>query len=498
MPDVLAIHWERRRLRVIEASIGSSVRVLQGFTIDVPEAPSASWLRDALRKQGVTAKQTIVALPREDAILRQLELPNAPDDELPSLVYFQASTRSTTPLEQLLLDFLPMPQRGGTELKDVLLASVARSALEPIRAALTDAGLDLVALTLSSFALAEFALRLEATQNHAASRRSLVVLADGHRLEVVLVGQQQPLAAHMVRAPLDDNGRPIIAKAAADVSRVLVPAQAWLTDSSIERICIVGDSPEWQAFPRSEALGERWSCSVERFDANSKTTISDLDATRLNSSPASFATALGLVLSRLHPRAPSFDLLHPRQPKPKRDPRKLQLAVGSAAALLVIALGTSIVQLSMMSLETQIEAARKAERDRTAELKKGEPTLAAAKAITEWTKHDINQIRQLSELNELMQGTSRLYVSDYNFSQFSSSGDAMAKLLASGNARDRQDAQLVRQRFVDSQHFRVKPRESNQQSRDPDYSVRFELDTELLSPGKAPAAAAGSTSPKTK
>ena len=90
MPDVLAIHWDKKRLRVVEASIGASVRIVQSFAVEVPELPKSTWLRDALRRQGTTARQVIVCLPRDEAILRQLELPDAPDDELPSLVYFQA------------------------------------------------------------------------------------------------------------------------------------------------------------------------------------------------------------------------------------------------------------------------------------------------------------------------------------------------------------------------------------------------------------------------
>src|SRR5882757_6087674 len=142
MPDILAIHWDKRRLRVVEASIGSTVRVNQSFTLDIPETLKSTWLRDALRQKGTTARQAIVCLAREEAILRQLELPDAPDDELPSLVYFQASTRSTTPLDQLVVDYLPLPRRAGSVQRDVLLATAPKSTVDPIRAALGDAGVE--------------------------------------------------------------------------------------------------------------------------------------------------------------------------------------------------------------------------------------------------------------------------------------------------------------------------------------------------------------------
>jgi hypothetical protein len=86
-----------------------------------------------------------------------------------------------------------------------------------------------------------------------------------------------------------------------------------------------------------------------------------------------------------------------------------------------------------------------------------------------------------------MQGTARLYVSDYNFGQ--SAGEAIAKLQATGNARERADWQELAQRLVDARRYRVKPRELTQISRDSDYPHRFELDTDLVAPGKAPAKA---------
>ena len=278
MPDVLAIHWERKRLRVIEASVGGSLRVSQGFVIDVPELAGPGWLREALRKHGVTAKQAIVSLPREDAILRQLELPDAPDDDLPLLVSFQASTRSTTPLDQLVLDYVLLPRRVGSPQKDVLLASVPRTVVDPLRTTLAEANIELVSLTVGSFALAELVAQAEAALRQPADQRSLLVQQDAQRLEVVLLGQRGPLSSHIVRPPLDETGHPIVAKAAADVARVLVPAQPWLNDGRIDRIWLLGDAHQWPGLDK--ALSDRWGCPVERFDPHVASLLSGLPHTR--------------------------------------------------------------------------------------------------------------------------------------------------------------------------------------------------------------------------
>ena len=496
MPDVLAIHWERKRLRVIEASVGGALRISQGFVIDVPDVAGPAWLREALRKHGVTAKQALVSLPREDAILRQLELPDAPDDDLPLLVSFQASTRSTTPLDQLVLDYVPLPRRVGSLQKDVLLASVPRTVVDPIRTTLAEAGIELTSLTIGSFALAELVAHGEAALRQPEDQRSLLVQHDANRLEVVLLGQRGPLSTHIVRPPLDEAGHPIVAKAAADVARVLVPAQPWLNDGRIDRIWLLGDAHDWQGLDK--ALGDRWNCPVERFDSQIASLLPSLGSSKLPE-PASFAHAIGLALSHCNRQMPAFDLLHPHQPKAQRDPRKLQLAVGSAAALLVIALSAAIIQLTLSSLDSSIAKTKQREGDINLLLKAGQPALDSAKTIGDWTARDVNQLKQIADLDDFMQGTERLYVSDYNFGP--ASGEALAKLSAKGNAKDRIDWQQVRQRLVDAKIYRVTPRELTQSNRDPDYPNRFELDADLIPPPKPTAggkATAGPTDTKGK
>ncbi|MCX7409265.1 MAG: hypothetical protein NTZ32_14390 [Planctomycetales bacterium] len=475
MPDVLAIYWERKRLRVVEASVGPTMRVTQGFTIDVPEVAGPGWLEEAFRKRGVSARQAVVCLPREDAILRQFELPDAPDDDLPLLVSFQASTRSTTPLDQLVLDYVTLPRRSGSAQKDVLLASVPRATTDPIRVALKEANIELTSLTIGGFALAELLVRGEAALRHPADQRSLLVVQDANRLEVALIGNGQLLATHVVRPPLDESGHPVVAKAAADVSRVLVPAQPWLRDGRIDRIWLLGEGAEWSGL--SEFLKSQWNCSVERFDPHVASVLSGLDSSKLPEA-ARYAHAIGLALSHCDRQTPAFDLLHPHQPKPQRDPRKFLYAVGSAAALLVAAMGTSYVQLTLSELESQIDKKRSDEGNLALLLKAGQPSLDAAKTVEDWVVRDINQLQQIADLDKIMDGTERLYVTDYNFGP--ASGDALAKINAKGLAKDRADWPQMAQGLVDAKAYRLKPKEQTQSNRDPDYPNKFELDVELI------------------
>ena len=205
-----------------------------------------------------------------------------------------------------MLDYLPIPRRTGSVQRDVLLATVPRTSVDPIRQALSEAGLDLTTLSISSFSLAELLLRSE-DRGHSLKSR-LVILADGNSLEVVLLGDSQPLFAHVVRPPLDDDGRPMIAKAAADNSRVLVPAQPWLVNSPIERVSILADGPEWDGL--DQAVKDRWSCPVDRFTTQAASRIQDLELSRFNESMAVFAPALGLALGCLDRKSTRLNSSH--------------------------------------------------------------------------------------------------------------------------------------------------------------------------------------------
>ncbi len=490
MSELLALSWDRYRLTGVEVSPGAAgPRIVSAFSVDWPEqAPTATWLRETLRRNGVTARQVALALPREDAVLRLLELPAVSDDELPTLVRFQAAARSAQSLDQLLLDYLPLPLRPGVAQKEVWLATALLTTIDPIRALLSGAGLELVQLTLSSLCLTELIARGEARQSMDGAGASLVVLRDGARMELAVVCQRQLIAAHAVKWS-SVNEIPPVSKMLAEVSRVLVQVQAWLPEGTLQRAWVIGEDPDVGELPA--ALSQRWQCPVQRFDPCRDGDVS-LGSMKPDGASSQYAIAAGLALIQSGYLTPKIDLLHPRQPPPKRDPRKPMLAAAAAAGLLVTALGTGIIQQILQSYDTSIETSRSRESGLKGKLKEGEPDFVAAKSVAEWRSRDINQLQQMSELHQVMNGTERLIIADYKFEP--GVGDVLAKLGGIGLARDRVDAQQLYQRLADLPKFRngIRPKEIKDNSRDSDYVNRFELDIDLVSvsdktsiPGKA-------------
>src|ERR1700722_17213904 len=119
MSEYLALDWDDQQLLGLDAQVASEslhVRKWVRFEWKADARPSehteaaGKQRRAELDRAGIGATHVLISLPREEAIVRLLELPECTDDELPELVRLQAVTRSAVPLDRLLLDFLPLPR----------------------------------------------------------------------------------------------------------------------------------------------------------------------------------------------------------------------------------------------------------------------------------------------------------------------------------------------------------------------------------------------------
>ncbi len=203
-----------------------------------------------------------------------------------------------------------------------------------------------------------------------------------------------------------------------------------------------------------------------------------LGSAKLQGPASDYAIVAGLAFVISKPLTPKIDLLHPRQPPAKRDLKKPYYAAAAAAALLALALVTAVYQQSLASYDSAITKLSAEERKLDSELKKGEPTFVAAKAIDEWQARNINQLKEFAELHQVMNGTERKVVSEYKFNV--SSGNVLAKLGVIGNSRDRNDAEQLAQNLTDLQKYTVRPSSVTNTTRDSVYASHFDLEMELI------------------
>src|SRR5579872_1263904 len=158
MSELLAVEWEHEHLCGVLAHVSPGrVRIARTFVIPKPHASTSGsgplqldWLKPELAKLGIVSGQVLVALPRDEAIVKRLELPEVADGELPVMVRFQAGAKSSVALDELALDFIPLPKRSEVPGREVLMATVSKPTIDEVRMVCETAGLTLSMLGLRS------------------------------------------------------------------------------------------------------------------------------------------------------------------------------------------------------------------------------------------------------------------------------------------------------------------------------------------------------------
>lgn len=483
MPDFLALDWENHQLCGLEGQISAgSVRVKNCFQlkwpddIDPAEQPeqAGEWLGGELRRLGISSTQVLVSLPREDAVVRQLELPAAPNEELPDLVRFQAATKSSSPLDQLLLDFLPLPVRDVEGGRDVLMATISTAMADRMQKLTTAAGLELKSIGISSVATVEFIARLEKRRGDDPGETSLLIARHEQRVELSIVRDRHLLFSHSTLLAGDGtlgHDQSIL----AEISRSLVAMERLHPGIRIARTWVVGTEEENQSL--CEAIRDRLSSRVQTADP-----LTDSDAEysggEIPGSRALYAGPVGMLLSQAGQTVESIDFLNPRKPPVPVQLWKERAKYIGAAVVLIAVVGIGGLVFHVRGLDQQIGIKREQEQRMSLQVKNDQPLVDSAAVIDEWVAGNVNWLDQMQKGNRALPGTDRIYLTEYRFDP--ATGDAIARIHATGKARSRLDVELLNQQLVDRK-FRLHPQPITQSLKDADYQHRFELNFELVS-----------------
>ena len=136
--------------------------------------------------------------------------------------------------------------------------------------------------------------------------------------------------------------------------------------------------------------------------------------------------------------------------------------------------------LSLNSYDKAIDLARTSDTLLTESLKAGEPVFVAATELDHWKARDIDQLQQMAELHQVMDGTGRLIIADYKFEP-TVTPDVLARIVGFGYARDRVDAQQLYQHLAELPKFRngIRPKPITDKTPDQDYSHRYEIEIDI-------------------
>src|SRR5947207_7420424 len=130
--------------------------VRDGEVVD-PAAVGAA-IRELWRQTGLRPRDVRVGLTGPRVVVRVVDMPAMPDDELDGAIRFSAADHIPIPLDEAVLDHAvlepaPPAEPGGPPQVRVLFAAAHRSALDGLLAAVAAGGLRAVAVDLVPFAL---------------------------------------------------------------------------------------------------------------------------------------------------------------------------------------------------------------------------------------------------------------------------------------------------------------------------------------------------------
>jgi Tfp pilus assembly protein PilN len=483
MPNLLVLELQPDHVVGLEASVGrDGPKVLRAFHCawtdeirpDVDANRAGEFLRTQLAQAGATAEEVRFVLPRESVVARKLELPDAPDEDLPNLVRFQAATRLATPVDQLALDFLPLPPDPDHAGRNALAVTIDAKRLERGLKTCAAAGLTPLSVGISSVSVAELVMRCAV----APAQAMLIVYQQGTRVEISLIDGAQLVFAHSTRLP-DGRGASHVQPLQAEINRSLVAlshSHPAVATGDVYLIQDGGGDPDVE-----QALRQRFESRLKCL------TPADIAGT-MSVPPGLALTApvLGEFAAHQGRRLSAIDLLNPRRPPVARDVRKQRRISAAAAAAAVLIGGYVSVKWRISSREKTLAALQQEQADYAAAVKNGKPTLDTAAAFDEWRRTRSNPLQVMADWNTLSPPTSRLFMQDLEY--IPATKTTPAQLRGNGFAREREDFNDWYRTLIEK-GYGVSPDLVEQTGLNPDFPFQFYLVVDLpqATEGERPA-----------
>ncbi|MEC7555634.1 MAG: hypothetical protein VYA32_00590 [Planctomycetota bacterium] len=495
MAEFLSLHWGEQVVGA-EASVSSSGAIHVGPMLTASRVPSADnasdfdpepggnedWLASALSAAGVSARQAFVVLGQKDVVTRWLEVPAVPDEELPELVRFQAGTKSTVAVDQLIVDYLPLPMAEDAETRSVLLATVANTTVSEIRRELSKAGLDLRGVGIGSLALTDLALSL--ADGHA-TNDGLVIAADKTQVEVTVHHQGHTILTHS--AMLSGESDPVRVAGQA-ISRALFAAGNAVSDLDPTSAILLGSlGPELKEVVQGRLAG---SGDGPRIDVVSLADtrlvhFKSITDTELVGS-AAMAAAVGGLLTANGQVVERIDFLDPHKPPPPKRRVSNQLAASVILGVLVlVGLVYGGQWWSSQGIKTEIDEIK----ERVAEKRKtfldgsrkpaSVPSTSEVLAVEKWKKQRVQWLDQLHELSPLLGDSDDVILTEVNMSQDVRKG--LGRVTLTGLANDRAPVTRMTSQIRDHKNYNVRPSKLDpNKDRQAVYKFRFSKVNVLL------------------
>ncbi len=337
MPEFLALEWNSREIRVAVASgRGQRAVIEQAFVVPWSDDESAAESREQrigqqiaaeLDARGIARHPALVAVGRTSIELRQLQLPPAPDEDLPEMVRFQAAREFNELDENWLLDFVPIDQGPGAP-RTVLATAIAPAVIRQIEGVCEAAGLKMQRLLLRPCEAASLL-----TRNRPGKPGQFRLLVDllGDEADLTVVVGANAVFLRTTRLGSDPPSLPALL---AEIRLTMAAAQNQLAGNKVEGVLLSGRGATEAELAKS--IEAELAMPAEPSDPFGGLELGPALRGAMPERPGRFAALLGMLLIEIRGAGHTIDFLHPRRRAEAPSRRRQWIMVAAAAALLPV------------------------------------------------------------------------------------------------------------------------------------------------------------------
>jgi Tfp pilus assembly PilM family ATPase len=419
MPKYLALEWDTYEARLVVArSAGKSVEVEQAFAVPLADGgePNNDDLGQrraaACSERGVKHCQALIAVPRGKTELRVLQVPPAPDEELPDLVRFQALRQFTSLGDDWPLDFVRLQSPDAQQIR-VLAATVPPQVITDLQQICTALEAPPAHFVLRSFASVSFYHRCAPD-----ARCRLLVELFSDEVDLTVAAAGQVVLLRSVRLPSEARATALV----GEIRRTLAAVRNQLADQVVDAVTLVGSDAELGDLPAT--LREQLGLEVTSFDPCSAAGLTPAMRASLPAGGGRFGALLGMVHDAAENLPHGIDFLNPRRrPKPPDRRRRYVWVAAAAASLLILIVGGLVWQIQQGS--SRIKALQESSKAMDPDLKEVQEMQADVQVIDTFVAGNVNWLDQLHDLSNEFPPPSDAMVDVATFQSLSGGGGEM-------------------------------------------------------------------------
>ncbi len=342
---VIAVELGNTRLRAVEAvPTRQGIRVVKTLVGDIPSSLDrheprdvGSWIGSQLSEAGFKGNRCIVALPREDIVLKRLTHPTTERDELPDMTRLAMERELPFDHATAIIDYVQLGTDESTS--TVLAAALPGESLDRAREMVSAAGLTMQAVSLRTFGASTIIDMYKSTAGDSAA----IDLIPGDGIEFTFIRDEHVQFSRAARiSEVDDDA--IVDAAVRESQRTWLSRQMDDDQSEVSVGFVLG--PAAIAERVASRLGALFNTPIELVETPKQIQASDIALDR-------HWSLAGLLLAH----ATGHEMIDFASPRQAADPLAGQrkLVLGGLAVLLLFVLGVfTIGNLQSRALERSI------------------------------------------------------------------------------------------------------------------------------------------------